>query len=91
MSKLQLELTKIYKRGGDIEAELNAIIAAAQEKRINIVEIIPGKYNEDLRRRILRFLLKPEVKNLYQRIEKNLKNTDRIYLHFRHKNPKAYH
>ena len=43
MAKLKLDLHDIYNHGEMIEKELNRVIEEAIEKRIKIIEIIPGK------------------------------------------------
>ncbi len=84
MAKIVLNLHDIYNKGSTIDAELNRVIAEAIEKKIVLVEIIPGKGSGQLKKRVLRFLLKPEVKRLYHRLEKDDKNVGRIFVHFRH-------
>ena len=85
MAKLKLDLHDIYNKGDKIEAELNRIIQEALDKRIALVEIIPGKGSGQLKKRVLRFLNQPEVRNLYHRVEKDSKNFGRIFIHFRHR------
>ncbi len=84
MAKIVLDLHDIYNKGFKIEAELNRVIVEAIEKKIALVEIIPGKGSGQLKKRVLRFLLKPEVKRLYHRLEKDDKNFGRVFVHFRH-------
>ena len=50
MAKLKLDLHDIYNRGETIEKELNRVIQEAVEKRIKIVEIIPGKGSGQLKK-----------------------------------------
>ena len=84
MAKIVLDLHDIYNKGISIDAELNRVIVEAIEKKIALVEIIPGKGSGQLKKRVLRFLLKPEVKRLYHRLEKDDKNFGRVFVHFRH-------
>ncbi len=84
MAKIVLDLHDIYNKGFTIDAELNRVIVEAIEKKIALVEIIPGKGSGQLKKRVLRFLLKPEVKRLYHRLEKDDKNFGRVFIHFRH-------
>lgn len=84
MAKLVLDLHDIYNKGIRIDAELNRIIDEAVEKRIPLVEIIPGKGSGQLKKHVLRFLSRPEIKNRYHRLEKDDKNFGRIFVHFRH-------
>jgi DNA-nicking Smr family endonuclease len=83
MSKLVLDLHEIFNKGYSIDKELNRIVREAVEKRIALVEIIPGKGSGQLKKRVLRFLAEPEIKKLYHRIEKDDKNFGRIFVHFK--------
>ncbi|NBV42504.1 DNA mismatch repair protein MutS, partial [bacterium] len=83
MAKLKIDLHDIYNRGKQIEAELNRIIREAVEKRIALVEIIPGKGSGQLKKSVLRFLARPDIKCLYHRVEKDDKNFGRVFVHFR--------
>lgn len=84
MAKLKLDLHDIYNRGEAIEAELNRVIEEAVARRIELVEIIPGKGSGQLKKRVLRFLNQAHIRKLYHRIEKDDKNFGRIFVHFRH-------
>ncbi len=83
MAKIKLDLHDIFNKGNAIEAELNRVINEAIEKRIALVEIIPGKGSGQLKKHVLRFLDKPAIKRLYHRAEKDDKNFGRIFVHFR--------
>jgi DNA-nicking Smr family endonuclease len=83
MAKLVLDLHDIFNKGASIDAELNRVISKAVEKRIALVEIIPGKGSGQLKKRVLRFLNEPDIKKLYTRLEKDDKNFGRIFVHFR--------
>jgi len=85
MAKLKLDLHEIYNRNEIIEEQLNRVIEEAIEKRIKIVEIIPGKGSGQLKKRVLRFLNQKHIRDLYHRVEKDDKNFGRIFVHFRHK------
>jgi dsDNA-specific endonuclease/ATPase MutS2 len=84
MAKLKLDLHDIYDRGETIESELNRVLQEAVEKRIKLVEIIPGKGSGQLKKRVLRFLNQKHIRNLYHRVEIDDKNFGRIFVHFRH-------
>jgi DNA-nicking Smr family endonuclease len=81
--KLKLDLHDIYNRNADIDRALNDIVAQAIAKRVELVEIIPGKGSGQLKKRVLRFLDQPEIKALYHRVEKDSKNFGRLFVHFR--------
>ena len=84
MAKIVLDLHDIFNKGRTIDDELNRVIAEAVEKKIALVEIIPGKGSGQLKKRVLRFLSQPEIKRLYHRLEKDDKNFGRIFVHFKH-------
>ena len=83
MAKITLDLHDIFNKGSSIDAELNRVISEAVAKRINLVEIIPGKGSGQLKKRVLRFLAQPDIKKLYHRLEKDDKNFGRIFVHFK--------
>ncbi len=83
--KLKLDLHDVYNRGQDIDRALQSIINEAVAKRVELVEIIPGKGSGQLKKRVLRFLEQKEIKALYHRIEKDSKNFGRLFVHFRWK------
>ena len=83
MAKLKLDLHDIYNKGKEIDQALERLISEAVEKKIGLVEIIPGKGSGQLKKKILRFLERPDIKRHYHRIEKDSKNFGRIFVHFR--------
>lgn len=84
MAKLKLDLHDIYNRGDQIDAELNRIAQEAVDKKIDLVEIIPGKGSGQLKNKVLRFLNQSHIRQLYHRVEKDDKNFGRIFIHFKH-------
>ena len=84
MAKILLDLHEIYNKGFTIDVELNLVIAEAIEKKVALVEIIPGKGSGQLKKRVLRFFAQLQIKRLYHRLEKDDKNFGRIFVHFRH-------
>jgi dsDNA-specific endonuclease/ATPase MutS2 len=85
MAKLVLDLHDIYNKGDQIDRALRDVIDEAIAKRIETVEIIPGKGSGQLKKKVLRFLDQKEVKALYHRIDKDSKNFGRLFVHFKHK------
>jgi len=83
MAKLVLDLHPLFNRGGQIDQALEDILRQAEDKRINTVEIIPGKGSGQLKKRVLRFLDRADIKARYHRVEKDSKNFGRIFVHFR--------
>ena len=84
MAKIVLDLHDIYNKGYLIDKELNRVVVEARDKKITLVELIPGKGSGQLKKRILRYFLQPEVKKLYHRLEKDDKNFGRIFIHFKY-------
>ena len=84
MAKLKLDLQDFYNRGDKIDAELNRIVREAVDKRIDLIEIIPGKGSGQLKKHVLRFLNQSHIRALYHRLEKDDRNFGRIFVHFRH-------
>jgi DNA-nicking Smr family endonuclease len=83
--KIVLDLHDVFDRGEEIERALRDVIAEAVAKKAPLVEIIPGKGSGALKKRVLRFLDRPEVKATYHRVEKDSKNFGRVFVHFRWK------
>ena len=83
MAKLKLDLHDIFNRGDQIDSELNRIVEEALEKKISLVEIIPGKGSGQLKKKVMRFLNQGHIKKLYHRVEKDDKNFGRIFIHFK--------
>ena len=84
MAKLKLDLHEIYNRGEQIDTALNRIVQEAIDRKIDLVEIIPGKGSGQLKKKVLRFLNQGHIRKLYHRVEKDDKNFGRIFIHFKH-------
>ena len=83
MAKLKLDLHDIFNDGRSIDRALNYIINEAVEKKIRLVEIIPGKGSGQLKKKVLRFLDQPAIKKMYHRVEKDSDNFGRVFVHFK--------
>jgi DNA-nicking Smr family endonuclease len=83
--KLKLDLHDIYNHGGEIDRALQGVIDEAVAKKAKLVEIIPGKGSGALKKHVLRFLDRKDIKALYHRVEKDSDNWGRIFVHFRWK------
>ena len=81
--KLTLDLHDIYNQGTQIEKALQQIFDDAVAKKAPMIEIIPGKGSGQLKKRVLRFLERKDIKALYHRVEKDSKNHGRLFVHFR--------
>ena len=84
MAKLKLDLHDIFNKGRDIDRALNEIMEEAVEKRIPIVEIIPGKGSGQLKKKVIRFLQQPHIRKMYHRIDKDSDNFGRLFVRFKH-------
>ncbi len=84
MARIKLDLHPLFNKGGSIDAELERVMDEAERKRIPLVEIIPGKGSGQLKKHVLRFLQRKDMKTRYHRVEKDKDNHGRIYVHFRH-------
>ena len=85
--RLKLDLHPIYNDSKALDAALRGILDEAEEKRAKEVEIIPGKGSGALKKSVIRFLQRPEVRSRYHRLEKDGENWGRLFLHFRHDRP----
>lgn len=83
--KLKLDLHEIYNKGGAIDKALLDVMEEAVRTKATVVEIIPGKGSGQLKKRVLRFLERKDIKALYHRVEKDSHNFGRIFVHFRWK------
>lgn len=84
MAKLTLDLHAFFNRSDSIERELVLLRHSAVAKRIALVEIIPGKGSGQLKKKVLRFLNRPDIKAFYHRIDKDQRNYGRLFVRFRH-------
>jgi DNA-nicking Smr family endonuclease len=83
MAKLVLDLHDIYNKGDQIDRALDQVIQDAIDKKIRLVEIIPGKGSGALKKKVLRYLDRKDVRTRYHRIEKDSDNWGRLFVHFR--------
>ena len=81
--KLTLDLHDIYNKGTEIEKALQQKFDEAIAKKSPLLEIIPGKGSGQLKKHVLRFLERKDIKPLYHRVEKDSKNFGRLFVHFR--------
>lgn len=84
-AKLVLDLHDIYDKGEEIDLALDRMMDEAQAKKATLVEIIPGKGSGQLKKRVLRYLDRKDVRARYHRVEKDSRNFGRIFVHFRWK------
>ena len=72
MSKLKLDLHDIYNKGDQIDRALQEVIDEAVRIKASSVEIIPGKGSGQLKKRVLRFLDRKDIRPLYHRVKRTL-------------------
>ena len=84
-AKLVLDLHDIYNNGEEIDRALDRIMDEAEARKATLVEIIPGKGSGQLKKRVLRYLDRKDVRARYHRVEKDSRNFGRIVVHFRWK------
>jgi dsDNA-specific endonuclease/ATPase MutS2 len=82
--KLKLDLHDIYNRGEEIDKALKRVFDEAIAKKAPMIEIIPGKGTGQLKKHVIRYLERKDVRPLYHRVEKDSKNWGRLFVHFRH-------
>jgi len=85
VSKLKLDLHDIYNKGDQIDRALQEVIDEAVRIKASSVEIIPGKGSGQLKKRVLRFLDRKDIRPLYHRVEKDSDNFGRVFVYFRWK------
>jgi len=73
----------VYPMIADMEERLKEIIQEAVDSRAKVLEIAYGPASESIKKRILNFLIKKEIRKLYSRFEKTEKGWGRIYVYFR--------
>ncbi len=85
MATIKIDLHDIYNKGKLIDKVILDAIDEAVEYRIGMIEIIHGKGSGQLKKKVIRLLQKPEVKQKYHRIDKDSKNFGRLFVRFKHK------
>jgi hypothetical protein len=83
MARFKCDLNDVTPKGRLVEDELNQAIEESIERRVSYLEVVFGKDNGEMKKRVLRFLAQPKFKELYHRIEKDEKNFGRIFVHFK--------
>ncbi|MBI1730458.1 Smr/MutS family protein [Candidatus Acetothermia bacterium] len=83
MSKLKVDLHDIYNKSDLIEKALEEAFNEAIQKKIKTLEIIPGKGSGQLKKKVLRFLNRPDIKSQVHRVEKDSVNFGRIFVYFK--------
>lgn len=82
---LTLDLHPIYNDGARIDAALRDAMDDAESRKAKRLEIICGKGSGALKKRVLRFLDRRDVRDRYHRVDKDRDNSGRIFVYFRWK------
>jgi DNA-nicking Smr family endonuclease len=85
MSKrsLTLDLHPIYNQGDAIDAALEQAMDDAEARKARELEIICGKGSGALKKRVLRYLDRKDVRARYHRINKDPANAGHVFVYFR--------
>jgi len=81
--RLTLDLHPIFNQGDKIDAALENAMEEAQRKKARELEIICGKGSGQLKKRILRYLQRNDIRSRYHRLDKDKDNFGRIFVYFR--------
>lgn len=81
--RLHLDLHPIFNRGGQIDAALHGALRDAERRKASELEIICGKGSGALKKRVLRFLDRKDVRRRYHRINRDPHNHGRVFVYFR--------
>ncbi|MBK9059229.1 MAG: Smr/MutS family protein [Flavobacteriales bacterium] len=84
MAKHKLDLHDIFNKGKDIDQALDEAMEYFVDRRMPLLEIIPGKGSGQLKKKVIRYLQQPRVKKLYHRIDKDSDNFGRLFVRFKH-------
>ncbi len=85
MGNITLDLHPFWDDSEMQDKELNRVFNEAIEKKIRMVEIIPGKGSGQLMNKVKRFLREPHIKKVFHRYEVDEKNHGRMFVHFKFK------
>ncbi len=80
---LSLDLHPIYNKSSEIDAALEKAFQTARQKKAKELEIICGKGTGQLKKRVLRYLDRKDIKAMYHRVNKDKDNFGRIFIYFR--------
>jgi DNA-nicking Smr family endonuclease len=84
MAKHTLDLHDIFNKGTQVDRALDDAMNFCVDRRIPMLEIIPGKGSGQLKKKVLRYLQQPQVKKLYHRMDKDSDNFGRLFVRFKH-------
>src|SRR5699024_8065789 len=82
--RLKPDLHDIFDKGRSIDNALNDVIDDAERTNAQAAELRPGKGSGQRKMRVFRSLERKDIKARYHRVEKDVKNSGRVWVHFRH-------
>lgn len=83
MKKIKVDLHDIHNKSEAIEKALEEGVEEAVSTRTKVLEIIPGKGTGQLKKRVLKFLERKDIRSQYHRIDKDRDNSGRIFVRFK--------
>ncbi len=83
MKKIKVDLHGIHNKNEAIEKALKDGVEEALSTRTKVLEIIPGKGTGQLKKRVLKFLERKDIRDKYHRIDKDRDNSGRIFVRFK--------
>jgi DNA-nicking Smr family endonuclease len=83
--KLTLDLHPIFGDGRAIDAALADAVDEAERRKLKELEIIHGKGSGQLKKRVLRYLDRKDVRERYHRVDKDPGNHGHVFVYFRWK------
>jgi DNA-nicking Smr family endonuclease len=83
--KLTLDLHPIFRDGRKIDQALADAMDEAERRKLKELEIVHGKGSGQLRKRVLRYLDRKDVRERYHRIDKDPGNHGHVFVYFRWK------
>jgi DNA-nicking Smr family endonuclease len=83
--ELTLDLHPIFRQGDRIDEALADAFDEAERRKLTKLDIIHGKGSGALKKRVLRYLARPDVRDRYHRIDKDRANHGHLIVHFRWK------
>jgi dsDNA-specific endonuclease/ATPase MutS2 len=81
--KLTVDLHPVYNKSELIDAALERAMDDAEERKASELEIICGKGSGALKKRVLRYLDRKDVRARYHRINKDPANAGHVFVYFR--------
>ena len=81
--KLTLDLHPVFNKGREIDRALDEALDEAEASKAKQLEIIHGKGSGQLKKRVLRYLDRKDVRARYHRVDKDPSNSGHLVVHFR--------